>query len=643
MRGTSSLSPSARLLAGLFIVATGSAAHAQDLYDPQTGQLSIPSLVIGNARYSNVVLTPASVLYVNRGNPGGSVDTYDPSTHTLSIPSVSFNGNTYTNVGITVGKVSSIGSATGIDTYDLATGELRIPYVQLGAKTYYNVVLHTGPSNLVHVAGGMPSATQDVYSGSLLIPALQAGNNIYTNVTLSVGLGNVASIGAASAFEDAPVQGLCYSTSPSATATAAATDSSGRFLYATGDDVTFWIDGSGAGCTGTASASATSVLLGTLKPTGPVTSVLALQAGPQVADTLTALNVGTAALLNVAGLRLSSGDIPALNSYIRSEGYYIVATSGSIDGFFNTIQGDTVTAGDAAPDFVTPVVASTAQTTSVLEQTATSNLLAAAAALPGQPTSITIPAGGELLFNIIYSRYSCPACQTPGVIYEYSFAEFTYLDGHGNVVQLANPGQLLAAGISVADVTTTGTYAVSGNVLTLTETGTDFFNGDPIAYREVRNLDYADSLTTIGSVAYTTTDTSTTSPGVDATGSGETSGLRLTPLTPAMVAGLTISADSTGCPGGVNTLSFTGNSTSVSMTQSCGGLPITFVQSPVPGILVGTDTSGYTMLAGLAGPAVAVGSSFVLIQVDQGSGGASGNGDNKQWQFSPPFTGVTGP
>jgi hypothetical protein len=632
----------AQLLAAVGILALGAAAHAGDVYNPKTHQLSIPALVIGNASYFNLVVTPGSIVFNNGGTPTGSVDTYDPSTQTLSIPSVNVNGTTYTNVGITVGKVSSIGSATGIDVYDLSSGELRVPYVQLGSRTYYNVVLHAGLANVVKVAGGMPSAAQDVYAGTLLIPAIQAGGSIYTNVTLDVGISNVASIGAASVFGDAPVQGLCYSTSPSATATASATDTAGRFLYATGDYVTFWIDGSGAGCTGTTSTAATSVLLGTLLPTGPVSSLLALQSGAQAADTLTALNVGTAGLMNVSGLQLVSGDVQTLNQYIRSEGYSVVGNSLSIDALFSTVQADTLTSAGNAPAFLTPVASSTSSTTSVLEQTVTSNLLANAAALPGPPTSVTIPSGGELLFNIAYMQYVCPACGTPGVEYEDAFAEFTYLDGNGNVTQLSSPGELESTGVTLADVTTSGTYAISGNVLTLTETGTDIFTGDPISYSEVRTLDYADSLTTIGSLAYAEADTSTTSPGPLSSGSGETNGVRLTPVTPAMLAGLTVTASAQGCPGGVNTLTFTGNSSSVTLSQSCGGLPVTYVPSPVPGILVGTDTTGYTVFGGLVGPAVAVGSQFVLIQVNQGGGGANGNGGNQLWFYSSPFTSVTG-
>jgi hypothetical protein len=630
----------AQLCCGSIIATLGATtASAQDSFNPLTSQLSIPTLTIGNAVYSNVVVTPAQVLGISGGNAGGSADRYDPATGILSIPSVLVNGVTYTNVSITVKKLVSIASASGIDTYNPATSQLRIPYVKVGNATYYDVVVNATPAAVAKVAGGLPSATQDVYSGTLQVPAVQVGAKIYTNVTLSVGVGSIASLGAASAFEDAPVQGLCYGTTPSATATASPTIAGGLFLYDPGDSVTFWIDGSGKGCTGTTSSSASSVLLGTLKPTGKVTSILALAGGAQAADTLAALNVGSATQWNVSGLQLNPSDVSTLNAYIRTQGYNILNNApGSIDAFFSQVQADTTTAGNSLPGFVTPVQYSTATLTSALEQTVASGLVSAAAAVPGQPGSLTIPASGELLFNVGYTPYTCPQCSLPSTVYDVAYAELTYLDGHGNVSQFGNPELLQNTPPPLSEIGFSGTYAVSGNVLTLTETGQSIYSGDPTAYTERRTVNYADATTQISTLSYTTTDTSVANPGVLTTGTGETSGIRLTPLTPSMLVGISITQpNAQGCPNSENILSFTGNASSVTLTASCGGNPVTLVPSSMPGILFGTDSTGYEILAGLYGPSVSTGSYLVVIQLSLGSLGLNGNGNPNQWQLNGPL------
>ena len=81
-------------------------------------------------------------------------------------------------------------------------------------------------------------------------------------------------------------------------------------------------------------------------------------------------------------------------------------------------------------------------------------------------------------------------------------------------------------------------------------------------------------------------------------------------------------------------------SNTVTLTQSCGGLPITLTASTMPGIVKGTDTSGYIIYVGLYGPAVVPGSQFALIEEAEGSLGTNGNGGNQQWQYSYPFSSV---
>ena len=166
------------------------------------------------------------------------MDTYNPANNELTIPAVSVNGTTYNNVLITVGKPVSIGAASWVDSYSLSNGQLRIPAVTVGSVVYNNVVASVGLSDIAGLAGGMPAEAQDAYNlstGQLKVAAVQVGSAYYTNVALNIGLKNILSLGAASTFEDAPVQGLCYSTSPSATATASPTNLSGQFAYDAGD------------------------------------------------------------------------------------------------------------------------------------------------------------------------------------------------------------------------------------------------------------------------------------------------------------------------------------------------------------------------------------------------------------------------
>jgi NHL repeat-containing protein len=172
------------LLAAAALLCFSRGAVASDTYNG--AMLSIPTLVIGNATYSNVVVTVDQI--VSGPTPGPvniSPDFYDPSTGYLTVRAVVFGGNTYYNVSVTVGRLLSIGSVSGADSY---TGtQLMTPAVQIGSLIYNNIVLALSTADVVQVAGGMPSAAFDQYTtaGHLLIPAVQTGNKVYTNVTVN--------------------------------------------------------------------------------------------------------------------------------------------------------------------------------------------------------------------------------------------------------------------------------------------------------------------------------------------------------------------------------------------------------------------------------------------------------------------------
>jgi uncharacterized repeat protein (TIGR03803 family) len=156
-------------------------------------KLTIPSLVIGNATFTNVVVTPSRILGVQGGTPNGIVDTYNPVNNELALPIVFYAGATYTNVLITVGRLVSAGSVTGADVYN--NPDLNISSVQvLGAAIYNDVVITVG--SIVSTAGGMPALTQDEYipeTRQLIIPAVQANGKVYTNVVVTVG--TIVSVG----------------------------------------------------------------------------------------------------------------------------------------------------------------------------------------------------------------------------------------------------------------------------------------------------------------------------------------------------------------------------------------------------------------------------------------------------------------
>ena len=178
------------LLAGTF------QAHSTDLFTAPN-VLTIPTLGIGVATYSNVVLTIGTIVTPPNGtSPNGFFDTYNPGNNQLTVPAVTTGSNIYYNAVGTVANLTSIASVSGADTFD--GSHLTIPYVLVGAKAYFNVVLGVSLANVVAIHGGMPSVSSDLYdlaSGQLTIPAVQVNSNVYTNVILHVTLSNVISLG----------------------------------------------------------------------------------------------------------------------------------------------------------------------------------------------------------------------------------------------------------------------------------------------------------------------------------------------------------------------------------------------------------------------------------------------------------------
>ncbi len=635
------------ILPAFFLFGVGAVAFGADTYNPATGQLNAAKLVIGSSTYTNVVLTPGHVVNLAGGAPNGKVDTYNPALNEITVPLVTVGAATYTNVVATVASLQSIGSANWVDSYNAGNGQLRVAAALVNSTTYNNAVVTVG--TIVHVTGGMPSTSGDQYNPAnrqLTIPAVQVGGHIYTNAVITVG--GVVSLGAASRFNDAPVEGLCYATSPSASSVDSATNVNGQFLYDAGDYVLFWIDGTGGGCTGTTSTGPKSVALGFLQATGSQASVLAFAGGLEAAETLTSLNVGTSGLMDVSGLVLSASDVPGLAKYIKTEGVTLPGSaSGSVDTLFRGVQADTVLAStSAAPAFVTPVAANSSTITSALADTVADNLLTAINGLPGQPTGITVPASGQLRFALATSRFTCPICATPSTVYTNATASFIYLDGHGHVTQIGNPGSDVITTANLSDKTQTGTYSVNGNILTKALAGTAIANGYTYSFTYAIRENYSDGTASMGTSPTPFVIKYTSGPydgGVFSTGDSTTDSVDLTPVTLAQLAGKTVTSPADGCPSNENVLTFVGvgaGPTSVTLTQSCGGLPVTLTTSPIPGLIKGTDSSGYIIYVGVAGSGLVPGAHFVIIQEAAGSLGSNGNGNPYQWEIAGPIISV---
>jgi beta-lactam-binding protein with PASTA domain len=166
------------------LVSTG---PAPALPSYNAGQLTLPSVVIGGATYSNMVVNVGNIVSGPMGTTAnGSEDIYYPASNQMTVPAVVVGAHTYYNVVITVGSLVGIGSVSGADVYNGT--ELSIGSVQVvGGEIYSNVSIT--PGNIINVAGGMPNLVRDSYDPAtkqLKISAVEFGNHVYTNVIITV-------------------------------------------------------------------------------------------------------------------------------------------------------------------------------------------------------------------------------------------------------------------------------------------------------------------------------------------------------------------------------------------------------------------------------------------------------------------------
>ena len=137
---------------------------AVDTYNPINGQLTIPTVLVGDKLYTNVVVSISGVVAVKGGDQTTYWDTYNTSNGQLSIPAVTAGSATYTNIVATVGGVISIGgvvnanptlSDAGTWTPVTDPSVLSSTYKGLIANTFHSLIKVNNSYGLVTTGWSM--------------------------------------------------------------------------------------------------------------------------------------------------------------------------------------------------------------------------------------------------------------------------------------------------------------------------------------------------------------------------------------------------------------------------------------------------------------------------------------------------------
>ena len=146
-----------KLLASVILFFVMAQACAVDTYNPANGQLTIPTVVVGDIAYSDVIVNVVNVLSVGSAPANGVIDFYNSSSGLLTIPSVQVENVNYYNAVVSVGGVVSVGSSSQPTSklnlnqvrswaYVIATGDIN-------QKANINAIANT-PIDLI-IANGM--------------------------------------------------------------------------------------------------------------------------------------------------------------------------------------------------------------------------------------------------------------------------------------------------------------------------------------------------------------------------------------------------------------------------------------------------------------------------------------------------------
>ncbi len=357
------------------------------------------------------------------------------------------------------------------------------------------------------------------------------------------------------------------------------------------------------------------------------TFILAMDTGPQAAQVLQALNHGTTSSMDVSGITLPAAQVTNLNTYLAAGGDTSrVSGTPSVQTLFSATQtAATVGGAPLGPLATLPV-------TSTFEATVSTNLATTVASGLGVPPStITIPA------NRLNFGSSSGTQTTSSVTTAFNGAAITWFDGNGVGRRFVSPN------VGLKTITTTNianyvgsftqpfNYSISGNVVSKNTTINNVAGTTAVgSISDTNTIAYTDDHGSFFSGASTKT---ITSPSSTTTNVYSGSNIRLTPLTLSMLAGKTLTLAGAGCPNGITTNIFSSDALFVQNTN-CGpnggtGEIRTNAPSSIPGILMSSSTGGVQpdgsiILIGLDGPSVAVGSTLVVLTLNDGTVGANG-------------------
>lgn len=102
-------------------------SHAVDTFDFNTNRLTIPNVQVGNIAYSNVVITPLSIVSIGSAPANGTFDSFNSLNGQLFIPSVIAGGMTHYNVVTTIKNIISVGESKQLSDLPLSFKKVYTP------------------------------------------------------------------------------------------------------------------------------------------------------------------------------------------------------------------------------------------------------------------------------------------------------------------------------------------------------------------------------------------------------------------------------------------------------------------------------------------------------------------------------------
>ena len=149
-------------------------SFAIDKYNSTNSLLTIPTVVVGDKIYKDVLITIASILSVGGSNqdskylakPSTTSDSYDPLTNQLTIPNVNAYGFVYYDVVINVGTVLAIGSSEPFKKTPIAVQK----------TSYLNAKNLNIPSQKIPSYAVTNTYREDAFAGIAYGDFLQDGN-----------------------------------------------------------------------------------------------------------------------------------------------------------------------------------------------------------------------------------------------------------------------------------------------------------------------------------------------------------------------------------------------------------------------------------------------------------------------------------